>query len=112
MLAGDGEDGLVVHLGVVETVQGVDRTWTAGHQTHAQLPGVLSVGAGHESRHLLVTSLDEVEAAFGDVSGLPQSRGDAVDAIARIAVDPSHTPFSQALYHKVRNRLAHEVLLC
>jgi hypothetical protein len=53
------DDGLVIHLRVVEAVEQVDRAGTRRRQADADLAGELRVRAGHEGRHLLVADLDE-----------------------------------------------------
>ena len=61
LLADDGDDRLVVHLGVVEAVEEVDGARARGRQADADLAGEFRVRAGHEGGHLLVADLDELD---------------------------------------------------
>jgi hypothetical protein len=60
-VAGDGEDRLAVHPGVVEAVEEVHAAGAAGGHAHAQPAGELCVPAGGERGRLLVPHLDEAE---------------------------------------------------
>ena len=60
MLAHDRHHRLVVQLGVVQTVQQVDRPRARGGHAASRLAGELGVRARHERRHLLVPRLDEL----------------------------------------------------
>ena len=106
LLADDRDQGLVVELRVVEPVEEVDRARAGGSETDADLAGELRVCAGHERRHLLVPDLDELEAvdAF-------ECADDAVDAVARVAVDPLDAPLREAVQEVVGYELWHEVSL-
>jgi hypothetical protein len=68
----------------------VDGAGTAGRKTDPDFAGELGVGHGHEGRHLFVSNLYE----FNLVSPLEGS-DHAVDAVARISVDPADTPGMQ-----------------
>jgi hypothetical protein len=57
--AGDGEDGLLIHLRIVETVEKMNAAGTGGGETHAETPGELGVGAGHEGCRLFVPYVNE-----------------------------------------------------
>ena len=87
LLPDDGEHRLVVHLRVVEAVQQVDRARPRDGDADADLARELGMRAGHEGRELLVARLDELHLLVA-----PEGTHDAVDAIARIAVDALHTP--------------------
>ena len=103
LLADDRDHRLMVELGVVEAVQEVDRAGARGRHADAGLAGELGVGAGHEGRDLLVRHLDELEPVL-----VPLERAeDAVDAVARVAVDALDAPGGQPLQHEVADGRAH-----
>ncbi len=105
-LADDRDHRLMVELRVVESVQQVDGTRAGSRQADADLPGEFRVRARHERRHLLVADLDEIEL----VAGAVQRPEDAVDAVARVPVDPLDAPFTEALQQEVADRRAHCVV--
>jgi hypothetical protein len=72
----------VIELGVVETVEEMDRARPRRRQAHADLARELGVAARHQRRHLLVAHLDELDAVRRTV----ESTDEAVDAVARIAI--------------------------
>jgi hypothetical protein len=90
LLSDDGEHGRHVELRVVEAVEEVDRPGAGGGEAHADLAGELRVRAGHERRELLVADLDELDL----VPELVEGAEDAVDPVARIAVDAPHAPLA------------------
>ena len=92
-LPDDGDDRLVVHLGVVQAVEQVDRARPAGGHADADRAGELGVRARHERRQLFVPGLDEARL----VPVLAQAREDAVDAVAGVAVDALDAPFLHSL---------------
>ena len=55
----DRQHRLIVHLGVIETVEQMDATRARGRQTDAQPSGILGVAACREGRRFLVSHLDE-----------------------------------------------------
>ena len=61
LLADDRHDRLMIELGVVQTVEQMDRARARGRQAHPDLTGEFGVRAGHERRHLLVAGLHELE---------------------------------------------------
>jgi hypothetical protein len=75
-LPDDRDDGLVIHLRVVETVQEVDGAGTARREAHADLARELGVRAGHERGHLFVPHLDERELTLLEPT---ERRHDSVD---------------------------------
>ena len=103
LLPDDGQHRLVVHLGVVEAVEQVDRPGTGGRETDTQLAGVLGVAARHESGHLFVAHPDEVEP----VPRLVERAEQLIDAVAGIAEDPAHPPGRQPFQYEVRDRCRH-----
>jgi len=74
----DGQDWLLVELGIVEPVQKMDSAWPGGREADPKLTGELGVGAGHEGSRLLVANLDETNP----VLRCAQRLDDAVDTIA------------------------------
>src|SRR5438552_1929969 len=59
VVAGDGQDRLAVHLGVIQAIEEVDAARAAGSQAATQPAGVLGIAAGHERRRFLVPHLQE-----------------------------------------------------
>jgi hypothetical protein len=84
----------VVELGVVEAVEEMDRTRATGGHADAQLAGELGVSARHERGHLLMPYLDELGPLA--VARAPKRAHQAVDAVARVPVDPVHAPNRKA----------------
>jgi hypothetical protein len=93
-LTDDCNDGLVVHLRIVKTVQQVNGTRPAGGHADADRAGEFSMSRCHERRKFLVPGLDE--SRF--VSILSQARGDAIDTVAGESVDAFDTPLLHALH--------------
>jgi hypothetical protein len=87
-VAGDGQHGLAVVLGVVQTVEQVDAARPGGRHTHAQRAGRLGVAAGREGGGLFVTHLHELDL----VLVLAQRLEKAIDAITRETEDHLHAP--------------------
>ena len=56
----DGDDGHVVELGVVQTVEQVDRSGTGGRHTHPDPTRELGIAGGGERDHFLVTGLNKL----------------------------------------------------
>jgi hypothetical protein len=102
-LAADGQHRHVVQLGVVEAGEHVGGAGAAGRQAHAQLTREFGMRSRHECGHFFMTHLNEFNLALQPVEGAE----DAVDAISRVAVNPAHTPFEQALDEKISHCLAH-----
>lgn len=92
LLADDGDDRLVIELGVVESIQKVDRAGPGGSEADPDLAGKFCVGAGHEGGQFLMPGLDELQG----LAEPPERAHDAVDAVARIAKDPPDAPFRKA----------------
>jgi hypothetical protein len=106
LLADDRDDRSVIELGVVKAVQEMDRARPGGRHADPRPAGELGMRAGHERRDLLVRHLDELEAVLGAAQGAE----DAVDPIARIAVDPPDAPLRQPLQHEIADGPAHVFL--
>ncbi len=103
LLADDRDHGLVVELGVVETVEQVDRARAGGRHADADLAGELGVGAGHERRQLLVARLHELEL----VAVLVERAQQPVDPVTGIAVDALHAEAAKALQDEGADVLGH-----
>jgi len=102
-LPDDGEYRLMVEFCVVEAVQEVNGTWARRGETDADLAGEFGMGGGHERGLLLMAYLHELEA----VERAIESAQDAVDAVARIAIDALHAPFREAREHVIGDRGGH-----
>ena len=94
----------MIQLGVIEAVQQVDRSGSRSREAHPNLSRELGVRTGHERGHLLVTNLDEV-----NVIGAVERADDPVDAVAGIAVYPSHSPVGETVDEKIADRRAHAI---
>jgi len=91
----EGDDGLVVQLGVVEPVEGVDGAGPAGDRAAAdRRAAVLDVGARGERGGLLMADLHEL-----GVVPLGQGGEDAADAVPGVAVEAVHAPRCEAVQH-------------
>ena len=86
----------VIQLGVIQACDQVGSARAAGRQTDAKFAGELGVGNGHEGRHLLMPNLHEF-----DLVGPLQGSNHAVDAVARISVDPANSPLVQAFNDEI-----------
>ena len=102
-LAGDRDDRRAVHLGVVKTVEQVDRAGTRRREADAEPARVLRVAARHERRGLFVAHLHERDALLP----FPQRLHDAVDAVARQTEHDAHIPVDEAIGQHIRSRLCH-----
>ena len=69
--AGDREHGHVVELGVVETVEQVDRTRTRGRQAHAEATGLLRVARRHERCGFFVMDEDKLHLVRSGAAAPP-----------------------------------------
>src|SRR3954452_24635035 len=81
----------MIEPGVIEAVEQVDRAGPGRGHAHADLPGELRVRARRERGQLLMTSLDEPRSI--DLVKRPEQ---AVDAIARVAIDALDPPLGEA----------------
>jgi hypothetical protein len=102
LLADDRNHRLVVQLRIVETVEQMNGAGTGGREADPDFPRKLRMAASHEGRHL-VSNLDKLDL----ILGARQGAHDAVDAIARVTIDPMDPPLIKPLYHKIANRLSH-----
>src|SRR6476659_6999964 len=89
----------MVQLRVVQTGQQVGSTWTTGREADPNFTRELRVTDRYKGSHFLVPNLDELNPA------IPLDRPDhAVDAVARVAVNPRNPPSLQPLDHEVAHR--------
>ena len=92
-LTGDREHRRAIHLGVVQSVEEMDRARTRRRETDAKLPRVFCVAARHERRGFFVADLDERQT----ILPLTQRLHDSVDAVAGQSEDDAHTPVNQTI---------------
>src|SRR5438874_3781872 len=57
--ASNGQHGLAIELGIVESIQQVNAARTGGGQADSQLAGEFGIAAGHERSRLFMAHLDE-----------------------------------------------------
>ena len=103
LLADNGDDGLVIHLRVIEAVEEVDRAWAGGRIAEPDLSGELRMRAGHEGRHFLVADLDVFHAR----QRLLQRHVQSADTVAGIAEYALEAPFLKALPDKLADIHGH-----
>ena len=106
-LPDDRDHRLVIHRGVVQAVEEVDRSRSGSSQADARLTGELRVRARHERGHLFVPDLHEPRL----VAQRLEARHDSVDAVAGITEDPLHAPLAQPPYYVLADRLCHRATL-
>ena len=99
---GDGQHRRVVELGVVQTVQQMDRAGPRCGQAHPEPPGRLGVGGRHEGGGFFV--LHEHEA--DPVLVAPKPFHDPVDAVPGQPEDRVHAPVGQPLDERFGRDLA------
>ncbi len=107
LLPDDRQDRHMVHLGIVEPVEEVDRARPRRGEADADLAGPLGVGAGHEGGLLLVAGLDEPDGVLGVLEAVQRAR-DPVDAVAWEPVDAADAPGVEAAEEEVGDGLAHD----
>ena len=104
-LTNDGEDRLVVQLGVIESVEQVNGPGSRGGEAHTHLAGDPGMAAGHEGGLLLMPDLNELEAVAG-----PAQRGnDPADPVAGIAEDAPDAPLRQPVQQEIADLPRHEL---
>src|SRR5436190_2342807 len=94
----------MIRLRVVHAGQQMYSSGARRRETDAELAAELGVAAGHERRRFLVPRLDELDAVAGPV----ECTDDAVDAVARIAVDTAHAPGDEARDQSVGYGVGHD----
>ncbi len=103
LLADERHHRLMIHLGVVQAVQQMDRARPGSSQTDTDFSGEFCMGASHEGRQLLMSRLHELDSGFGTAEGAD----DAVDAVTRITVDSSDAPGFQAFQQEIAHGCRH-----
>jgi hypothetical protein len=102
-MSGDGQNGLAVALGVVESIQQMDSTRPRSRNADAQAAGVFRIAACRKRGGLLMPDLDESYFLLRD----SESFEDAVDTIAGEAKDRIDAPIDQSRDQKVTDSLGH-----
>src|SRR3954447_26566955 len=92
-LADKRHHGNMIHLGVVQSIQQMDRARARGRIAKPDLAGKLGMCRGHERRHLLVADL----YVLHPVLGFLERHVEASDSVTRVTIDPSQPPFGQSL---------------
>jgi hypothetical protein len=91
--AGYGENGRMVELRVIKTVQEMDAARTRGGQADVKPAGGLGIAGRHERRRFIV--VDENKSDLVLVAA--KSLHDPVDAVAGEAEDSINIPFGEPL---------------
>src|SRR5437773_7761027 len=81
----------------------MDGSGPRGRATDTHFAAELGMGAGHECSQLFVARLHELQVARKATEGAD----DAVDAVARIAVNAAHAPRVQASQQKIAHCGSH-----
>ena len=93
LLAYECDDGYVIHLGIVEPVQEMDRAGSGRRVTQAYLAGEFGMRGGHKGRHLFVPDLN----IFHSFPGLLERHIKASDSVSGVPVDPLQAPSGQSM---------------
>jgi hypothetical protein len=75
-LAGERENGRVIHLRVVKAVQEMNRSGSGRRETDAEPAGVFRIAAGHEGRRLFVTDLHKADPPLSRLGTCTSSESD------------------------------------
>jgi hypothetical protein len=97
----------MVHFGVVETVQQMDRARPGSGQAHADFAREFRVTARHECRHFLVARLNEFDAMRIFLSALQRAH-DAVYSISGVSENPFYSPLVKPFDQEIGARVAHK----
>src|SRR5579863_8135097 len=81
----------------------MDRPRSGSRQTDADLTGEFGMSTGHKSGHLLVAHLNELRP----ISRPIEASHNAINAVARIPVDPCNAPIDESLDEKIADRRTH-----
>jgi hypothetical protein len=95
LLADDGDHRDVIHLGIIETIEKMDRTRAGRRVAKTNLAGEFRVRRRHEGGHFFMPDLDILHAVFGFL----QRHVQASDTVAGVAVHSMEPPFLQAMPH-------------
>ena len=101
--ARDGQDALVVELGVVEAVEQMHAAGPGGRQAHPEPARDLRVAAGHERGGLLVVDQHEADSVLVPSQGLRE----AVDPVAGQPEDRVDPPVDEAFNEQLGGDLGH-----
>src|SRR3569832_1603370 len=94
----------MIELGVVQSVQQMDRARAGRREAYTRIASVFGVRRRHERRLLFVANLDEIQLAVGAVA-----RGDeTVDPVARIPEDASDSPCDETGHEEVARCVTHD----
>ena len=93
----------MIHLGVVQAIEQMNRAGPGGCQAHADLAGELRMRTGHEGGHFFMANLHELRLVIRAFEGAH----DAVDAVARKSVDSVDAPVQKTLQKKIGNTFTH-----
>src|SRR5207248_5347267 len=103
-LANNRHNGLMIHFGIVQTIEQVNCARSRGRQADTDLSCKLGVSGCHERCHLFMAHLHKLEQVFIAL----QAAQDAVNAVARIAIDAFNTPRRKAFQQKITDFITHE----
>src|SRR5581483_2759669 len=105
--AGDRQDRLAVHLGVIQAIQQMDSAGAGGGDTNAEFAGEFRVAASHEGSGFFMPYLDE--ANF--VLYFPEGFDKAVDAVSGKSEDCIDAPVHECFYDNIASCFCHARLL-
>ena len=105
-LANNRHNGLVIHFGIVQTIEQVNCARSGSRQADTDLSCKLGVSGCHERCHLFMAHLHKLEQVFIAL----QATQDAIDTIAWISIDAFNTPRRKAFQQKITDFITHELL--
>ena len=88
LLADDGQDRLVIEAGIIEASHKMRCAGTGGGNAYTQFARKLGVSRCHESGHLLMPGLNELNRAVSTI----ERAENAVNAITRVAEHLAYAP--------------------
>ena len=94
----------MIPLGVVQTGQQVHGPRAGRREADADFATELGVAAGHERGRFLMPLLDELNLVDGTI----ERTEDAVDAVARVAVNATHAPRCEASDESIGYGVGHD----
>jgi hypothetical protein len=104
LLAANRKNRHMVKPGVIKPGNQMRSPWTGRRDANTKLAGELGVRRSHESCHLFVTGLNELDLALGTL----QRTEHAVNAVAGIAKYPADAPLEQPLNDEIADSLRHD----
>src|SRR4051812_2437534 len=93
----DGEYGLAIQFGVIESIEKVNGAGTRGGETNAEFACGFRISAGHEGGRLFVSYLDELDFVLASA----ESFHDSVDTVSGQAKNVFNSPTQQSLNKNV-----------